>query len=76
MDRKDKPVDGSTGESRGRAIVPKAVVLERGHHRGLRPGHVHKGVDRELGRTNYLLKKTNKAEDKGNRVDKSPGDER
>ena len=57
VDRKDKPVDGSTGESRGRATVPKAVVLERGLHRGLRPDHVHKGVVRALGRTNYLLKK-------------------
>ena len=67
-------MDGSTGESRGRAAVPKAVVLERGPHRGLRPGHVHKGVVRALGRINCLLKKETTRKRRETARKKSPGD--
>ena len=52
-----------------------AMVMESGHHRGLRAGHAFTGATRELGRAVCLLSMT-EAEDKGYRVNKSPGAER
>ncbi len=43
-----------------------------GHHRGLRAGHVFRGVIRELGRASRLLGSNSRS--KGNRLDQYPGD--
>jgi hypothetical protein len=43
-----------------------------GHHRGLRAGHVFRGVIRELGRASRLL--GSKSRSKGNRLNQYPGD--
>jgi len=47
------------------------MASEAGHHRGLRAGHVFKGVARELGRANCLLARS--PESKVNRENKRPG---
>ena len=44
----------------------------RGHHRGLRTGHVLRGVTRELGRVSRLL--GSKSRSKGDRHKQHPGD--
>ena len=64
-------------ESRRYEVVGRQQTCSRygkraGHHRGLRAGHVGKGVIRELGRASRLL--GSKSRSKGNRLNQYPGD--
>ena len=67
---------GNRNESRRYGVVGRQQTCSRqgqrgGHHRGLRAGHVSKGVNRELGRTSRLL--GNNSRNKGNRHNQHPG---
>jgi hypothetical protein len=55
----------------GRQQSPLRQGKQRGHHRGLRAGHVDKWVIRELGRASRLL--GNNRRNKGDRRNQHPG---
>src|SRR5215468_373185 len=66
---------GNRDESRRYEAVGRQQSCARqgkrgGHHRGLRAGHVFKGVNRELGRTSRLL---SNSRNQGDRHNQHPG---
>ena len=67
---------GNRTQSRGYACFRRQQSCPRqgeraGHHRGLRTGHVFKGVIRELGRASRLLGRNSRS--KGDRRNQHPG---
>ena len=67
---------GNRAESRLCAVTGRQQSFSRqgereGHHRGLRAGHVFKGVTRELGRASRLLGRTSRTT--GDRLNQHPG---
>ena len=67
---------GNRAESRQHAVTGRQQSCSRngkraGHHRGLRAGHVFRGVNRELGRASRLL--GNNSRITGDRLKEHPG---